>query len=501
MSQMNAEAPRALLDREAWVRWLTSARAEQPPFSKTCGHHGCTNAVSGPFDLFCAPTDGGGALHLLPLVGQKTAQTISVYALRSIFALLPLLAATSHSAIPLYVGACIAGVLILALPLRSFAVAGVLAPVLWICAIGVAASIREGQLDAAATNDVELTLVVLTLAVLLGTVFMRRGPEGDRDLTLCGISTGLAVVLVTGALCIAFTLGFANVTKTVPHILLIACISAAGGVFTTAVIASLVRGVRSVKHMRRFTRPGQLEPKPFRQPIPPRAGAQDVLSRLLFRLQWIFIRIATAAVEAVNSAVRLICGVVNLMVLWVALAVHYCKLVFVWIAKLLAAAADETVRTINAAARALAEALSRWAQTTALGVALFAAAAGAAANACSLFRSYLDGGTLPHAILSIVLALLAIVALAMVWWALTRRPARDVAKAAQRNAEAAGPVIFITLVALGWIDGIVGILGYGPMRPGWLTVAGTVVLMLGLVVAYRNNRSEDLSAAEHDAST
>jgi hypothetical protein len=435
--------------------------------------------------------DGGGALHLLPLAGDRRMQTIAVYVLRAVFAPLPLLAASSRSAIPLYVGAVIAGLLILALPLRRFAVAGVLAPMLWICAIGLAASIREGQLDAAATGDLELALVALTLAALLGTVFMRRAPDGSKDLSLRGISTGLAFVLASGALCVAFALGFADVTKTASHLLLIACISAAGGVCTTAIIAGLVRGVRSVKHGRSFTKPRPLTRKSM--PNPPRTGAPDMLSRLLFR-------IAGAVANAVNSTCELLYRALDLVVLWAALAVHYCKLVTVWIAKLLAAALCEAAHSIYTAARALAGALRHWAQTTVLGLALYAAAAAAAVNACSLFRSYLDGGTLLDAIFSIILALLAAAALAASWWALTRRPARDVAALALRSAEAAGPAIFLTLVALGWIDGIVGMLGHGPMRPGWLTITGTIVLALGLVVAYRNNRNEDLPAPKQEAS-
>ena len=471
------------------VRRLTSAAAEPPrAFSDTCGRDGCSNEVAGPFDLFCVSADGGGALHLLPLAGDRRMQTIAVYVLRAVFAPLPLLAASSRSAIPLYVGAVIAGLLILALPLRRSRSR--------VCSLPCCGSARsawrhrsERDSSMPQRQATSSALVALTLAALLGTVFMRRAPDGSEDLSLRGISTGLAFVLASGALCVAFALGFADVTKTASHLLLIACISAAGGVCTTAIIAGLVRGVRSIKHGWSFTKPRPLPRKSM--PNPPRTGAPDMLSRLLFR-------IAGAVANAVNSTCELLYRALDLVVLWAALAVHYCKLVTVWIAKLLAVALCEAVHAIYTAARALAGALRHLAQTTVL--ALRHAAAAAAVNACSLFRSYLDGGTLLDAIFSIILALLAAAALAAIWWALTRRPARDVAASALRSAEAAGPAIFLTLVALGWIDGIVGMLGHGPMRPGWLTITGTIVLALGLVVAYRNNRNEDLPAAKQDAS-
>lgn len=500
MSESAAEASKAQVPLIAWLSQVLSAAPEQPrAHLDRCGRDGCGNEVAGPFELFCRSSDGSGTLHLLPLADDRRSQTIAIYTLRAVYALLPLLAASTHSPIPLYVGAGIAGLLMLAVPLRRFAVAGLLAPVLWICAIGLAISIKEGLIGAAAVGDFELGLVLFVAATLLLAVLTHRDAEGNADLALLSVSSGLTLVLASAALCVAFALGFGGLPEAAPHMMLIGCISAAGGTCTTAIIAGLVRGARRVKHNREFKAPKELKPWPIRKPKQPRVGAQDTFARMIYGVLATAARIAGPIVDVANSTLAVLCRAIDAVVLKAARGVHFCKLWSVWVAKLLAAAVVDAIFTVGAAAFVVASAARHWLQTIVFGLALYAASGAAAVLACSLFSSYIGGATLLDGLASLLLALVALCALAAIWWALTRWPAGHVANSALHTTEVAGPILFLTLVALGWIDGIVGLLGYGPLRPGWLTIGGTIVLALVLAVAYLNNRNEDEPRAEQDA--
>jgi len=78
----------------------------------------------------------------------------------------------------------------------------------------------------------------------------------------------------------------------------------------------------------------------------------------------------------------------------------------------------------------------------------------------------------------LILATLASAVLVLLWWALTKWPLRHVGESAQHTSEQAGPTAFLTLLATGWLDGIAGFLGVGPIRPGLLTISGIVVLAI-----------------------
>lgn len=61
--------------------------------------------------------------------------------------------------------------------------------------------------------------------------------------------------------------------------------------------------------------------------------------------------------------------------------------------------------------------------------------------------------------------------------------------------ETGGPTLFLTLVALGWANGLLGMLGIGRLRPGWLTIGGTLILGISLAYAFARQRHE--SAQPH----
>ena len=59
-----------------------------------------------------------------------------------------------------------------------------------------------------------------------------------------------------------------------------------------------------------------------------------------------------------------------------------------------------------------------------------------------------------------------------------------------RSLEAGAPAALLMLVAAGWILGIAGLLGYGPSRPGPVTIVATA-LLVAVVVLERVHGDQD----------
>ncbi len=443
--------------------------------------------MTGPFDLFCGSTgeDGQGASHLLVLSGNVRLQTIAVYAIRTLFGLLVLVAASSRSAIPLDIGAGAAGLLLLALPLRSFSTARAVAPVLWVCTLACAVGVREDWIGSQLGDDIEIGVACLVALALIGAVALSAADAAE--LPIRGVATALAFAFVAGVLCAASALGLGSTVPSVTTIMLVACMSALGAVLVGSLIAGLLRGVGVVQYRRVFRGPSRLERPSIPIPgTPERSASPDFAERMLFAVQWTAARIAIPIARAAKSTIDAVFRAVEAVRLAVALAAHYFLVGVMWIGILLVAAVTNAFTIVRAAAQIALSVGRRWAQTTVLGLALFSLCAAAAVAACSLFSSYIGGSTLLDGVGSFALAIPSVCGLVAIWWTLTKCPARHVTSSALHTAEVAGPTIFLTAVALGWIDGIIGLLGFGSLRPGYLTFAGTAIVAAVLIVAYRN---------------
>jgi hypothetical protein len=89
---------------------------------------------------------------------------------------------------------------------------------------------------------------------------------------------------------------------------------------------------------------------------------------------------------------------------------------------------------------------------------------------------------------ALVVAAAAASALPLVWWALTKWPLEVISASALDTSSQAGPAVFLGLVLTGWLDGIVGLAGASPIRPGLLTISGTVVLAVVTYYTYSEQR-------------
>jgi hypothetical protein len=114
-----------------------------------------------------------------------------------------------------------------------------------------------------------------------------------------------------------------------------------------------------------------------------------------------------------------------------------------------------------------------------------ATAAGLSVVACHRFVVYLVAGGLANVSIAALAVVIAPCLLAFSWWSLTATPLPEVRSAALRLLERAGPNAYLLVLAIAWTDGAIGLAGFGPIRPGWLTATGSAALVLAFVIAKR----------------
>ena len=480
--------------------WWARAQAERPlPSATTCPTPDCTKSTVSPFDLYCRTGDlSSNEFHFVVAGGSRRAQTFAIYATRALFGLLALIAARTASRIPLDVAVGLAGGLLLVLPLRRFAVSRVIAPVAWVCifVLTVAAHqnwLRPGGESGATTGVLLIAALGLVLAVAL------RRDDGAMGVRHRGVAVGLAAALGALLMFIAFTLGVGSASDATREASLLVFVLALGSVVGGTALTGFIVGfhevtMSDVEHRKQphLGKPARLhlsDPAPF--------AVQTFLTRVAFVALVAMVRLMNGCAEVLDRAMGVAVGAINTITRVCFELEFIIRLAALWVLRLLGRAAIDAIAALRAAAHGVAVVFVHWADSTVLGLALLIGAAQLGVAAAALFESYLAGGTLLDGISAPVLMLVGGVALVVVWWAVTKSDFADIVRSALHTVEGAGPSLFLTLVALGWIDGIAGVLGFGPLRPGWLTFGGTAVLLAGgtSVLARELRRRPDRSTA------
>ncbi len=471
--------------------WWARAVPEVPTsFTSTCARDGCDSEVEHPFDVYCA----GPQPHFLLLADRPRLQVAAVYSARALFAALALLAASSASSIPLYVAAGIAGGALLYVALRAFPTSSLVGPLGWLLCFALATTVHERWISHAVEDNL-LTAAAVVLAGSLMAAMLLRTTSADTptDLARRGMALALSLALALSSVTLAFELGLGDVEGSVRAWLLVGAIVSVGSAAGAAVLVGLLRSVTRVDYNRPFLPPRRFEPPQLSRPSDPtrldRSG-RDALARLARAVLIASMRLANGVIDIANVVFRISWGAANAGVRGLAWLFHLLRLWIIRVALVLVAALTDALVTFTKAARDTGLTGRRWAESTLATLALLVLGAVAAVVACDVFASYLDGGPLLEGIATLVLAGTTCVALVAVWWPLTKRPAREIAESAKRTLEAAGASLFITLVVLGWVDGIVGMLGYGPIRPGWLTIGGTTILAGAVVISLATERGQ-----------
>lgn len=444
------------------------------------------------------------------MFGERSVlQHLLVNACRIAFGALALAAAQWATPIPLYVAVALGGVLLLGLPLRHFRVSRAVALGGWLLAFGVVAATREGAIPRDALRAVVST-VVLGLVLVAGFAILTEASESDlqsrRRLSrfLRGHGPDIFAIPAVGSgfiaggglliLSIAFIVMDSRPLGWSALILAIVCVSGATAVAT---VAGVLHGVGASRRPTwRFPYPSPFRARQVTAPANPRrpTGEEPYSIRLAFMFRLFFMRVLQRIAVAANLFLRIVTRAAYLVVKAVCNALDWTWVRIVLVLTAIADAARTTLKTIIASIVAALGALRPWARSLVTTVGLLILSALVAVYAASRFTLYLSGGEIDRGVEAICLFAAALALGAAVWWSTTRTPRRSVISSAARSLEFGGPSIFLTVLALAWGDGILGWLGVGPIRPGWFTYAGTIVLLVGSLFFMRKTPQQSTTA-------
>jgi hypothetical protein len=492
---MSATAARAPSARSSRMPWLARSRREPHLPLDPCRNPECDGRPVTAFDLFC---EGENEHHFLPLAHWHAARIGMLLASAgSVAAAIAMAAAVADTPVPLYIGAVVLGVALLTTSLHAFEESRIVAPTVWIAACAIAAAWREDLLAGAAGRDAAIavaTLVLATLVLATSTYEPETEPEADLeaeerdddvetekrvdDPAIQGLAALFTVTVSCALLALVFAAGVGGVNAKVEVWLLLAALTT---VVVACVVAIMVGSRRASLEHRfehrfhrsdRWTVPERNVPRASASPATgsgPFGRSAQIVASSGFELRRILIK-------AMNAGVGLLWRLANDAFDALRWAGSLMTAIAKWIWYVLKATAAAARDALEAAAT-LAVAIARyWAESTLLGLALFGCAGLAAITAAGLFADYLAHGPLWNGPASVGLIVIAAVALLAVSWPLTKQPFAEIAEAAQRTVERAMAPLLLMAVAIGWIDGGLGLAGIGPMRPGPLTIGGTLVI-------------------------
>lgn len=467
--------------------WWARRLAEEPiAHDDTCGNPACTSAGKLPFDIYCRAETG--VSHLLPLRGSRAEQSVvAAFACLGVAGLV-LLGASLPSRAPLFAVAASAGLATVGLPLRRFRRARAVAIGGWATIFALAAAWRENCFSAGAEAYMVIGLFALLLAGLVAAVAFENEVSGRVEL----FSHRVHATLWTGAaaLCVMRVVIAAeadpSISKAGDDLALAAITCLVVGVVTAAVVA-LLRATH-VRPLVKFVRPDRYVPKSFRRPqnpLPPSGADESFVVRVSYAVTLVLVRAASLSVEIADRLHVAFLWLLDVVRVAAALIVYAVRLVAVWVWAVVREAAKATVREIEGALRLIGSAAWHWLSSSVLTALVVVAAATLAVVACDWFQAYLVGGPLWQGPLALCAAGCAAAALVILWWTLTKSDPNHVWDAAQHNISGAGPAVLLGLLAIAWLDGIAGLAGYAPIRPGLMTIGGTTVMCIVVFATLR----------------
>lgn len=470
-----------LFDNPPWAR----RRREPTEMTGACQAPGCDSSLGSQFDLYCLAKTRP---HFQALASRPHLQMAAANTVRALFGALVLFAAAWASRVPLYVGAGLAGVLLLLGPLRGFRTSRVIGISAWLGALLLSIAEQEGWLDGPAGDYVLPSLAVLAVIALLATAAGLADHDDDGAATQRALVLTLAVAVAAGILALVESWVGARTEAPLETWLWLVALGAVGAAVLTAAVGGVIRGASEVHYSPDFKplRPFEAPQRPTRTRVTrePAGYAAEFAAAIQRALLSLATRVADLR-YFVQDVAR---DIANRLRTAAVRCVRFVRVQVVKAGMLVAAATRDTVTSLWNAGVTLASILASWAKSTVLGLALFLAAGLAASEASVLFSAYLGHGPLEEGVSTLLLALAAACALTATWWTLTGWPPSEIARAARRSTARGAPALLITLVALGLITGGIGLLGYGPMRPGWLTLGGGAVILASLVYMWVTDR-------------
>jgi uncharacterized membrane protein YhaH (DUF805 family) len=105
-------------------------------------------------------------------------------------------------------------------------------------------------------------------------------------------------------------------------------------------------------------------------------------------------------------------------------------------------------------------------------------------------RRYIATGALSVLLQIIVVQFLALLLATVAWIMLASQRRRDSLASAQSSATITVPYLLLFVAAGGWLLGLPGTFGHGPIRVGFLTLTSTALIVVALVLRPWLNRMQ-----------
>jgi hypothetical protein len=466
---------------------------ERPEEAVGCDiEEGCDAARIRPTDLYCQDD------RFLPFSRMSGAAKIFVVALVAFLVYGSVeLTAQLDSAVPVNLGYILVGLGAIALPLRNFRRTWWVTAALWLAISGLALAFPLTDAHFHAVAAAAFLLVVMT-----GTTLVSMFYAGPLDEDAAGIASGLAVRLLLGAMG-ALAIGFASPLAdwvwqaqgpAIGRVAFFAAAILAAGTLVTALVGGFVeaRAERSddppVRQIGSPEKPAR-EPRRTKAPTarPARQGILDILGQVGDRLEVMLWNvkevIRTVSIYVLRTVAYVIWKLVISLVNWVVKV-----LVLTW--RYVAAGVKHTVRLGCNAVRDAVVALVWAAIFVLVPVSALAGAGLLVAISADETRRYIATGALSVLLQIIVVQFLALLLATVAWIMLASQRRRDSLASAQSSATITVPYLLLFVAAGGWLLGLPGTFGHGPIRVGFLTLTSTALIVVALVLRPWLNRMQ-----------
>jgi hypothetical protein len=466
--------------------WWARTKPEDAVWPDACPE--CGESIAGPVDLYCA----GPASHPLFLAASAKTRLLVVWAARTLLASLAILAAERKTAVPLEVGIFLSGALLVAVPLRRFRTGRLVGTVAWAGLFLAVAIAQRAGLSAATDYAVVLGIGAAALTSLV--VAVGFDAHAVRDIARRALSVGSAFSFSFGLLAI-----IAWIHSPDPRVLKVfslATVVCVSGTLGLAAVVGLVRGRRRTTYSPPFTPPEWRVPPKIRDPFAPRRGTnRGYATSLIFGFQRFAFKLAWHSARLARLLLRAMWRAMNTVIRAFSRTWYVTRVAWIRFVRTLGAAAVDAIGAIADAVGVVLRAAVRWLESAVLPMAMIAIAAIAGVLASIHFAHYLERGRIVEGVSALVAGLIAAALLVMSWAPLTGMTRSAASSAAKRFFEDMSAPALFTGVVIGWADGLAGVLGLGPIRPGWLTISGSVGIAVVLAYAWRNRASEENPSA------
>jgi hypothetical protein len=326
----------------------------------------------------------------------------------------------------------------------------------------------------------------LTAAVGAGVIQLGRvafamsedlsGPAGALVATVFAVAPGSLLIFAASALVPGSLSPLSGA-----RIALLACAAGAGAVaFLIAVLGSALRTVDVTLPYQhgpiREPRPPVPLRRPARRMLDPVVG-RDLGSLVLRALQGLAWRVQWAAML---TALAVADGVLRLL--------YWLRVFLVWLVNWLCRWARALGAIVADASRLVVSGVRQAVRFVIVPVAALVTAAWAATGFAESVLAYLLHGPLASLAALLGLGVGTWICLTIAWVALAGLPMATSVGSAWRFASIAGANGLLLVVVGGWVVGLFGTFGYGPVRVGWVTLSSTLIVITASAWAYLNKR-------------